>query len=402
MTIRTRIFSAILAASLALSTLTAPAFEITAGAYTAPSISQSIPDISITDTAFINFTQGTGNFANNYIQLYDFCDDMYTGFGNNTSEISFVEMYFGIHAYVENNCVYFKFYNNCKQDFKASNPVLIGDRNKTKLDIKDLTNYSKIDTSELGNGLYKIEMTAVRKDNDKTFTPIMYFYVNGDETYLCTYTTMTNKRLQKYIDRRETVAKLIRENGITPENSLSTKSLCFPWHPSIGSNDIPKWTEFAKTIVKDEWSDSLKAFALREWMIKNLAYDNYKVNVLKTRRGSYYNDYSGKQDMYQTKTGVCFDFSNIYAAMCRSVGVPAVTIDTAPHTWNAIYISGRWYEVDLTVDAYRHVTTEDVTDVKISKHVHPYDAYCTLEVNNSTPEMINHWLMTYDKIKDYR
>ena len=401
MKIKTRILSAILTASLAFSTFTAPVFEISASALTSSYSSSSVPEISITDTSFINYTYGNLNFKNNYIWLYGFCSDMHTGFGNRTNDMAFVEMYYGIHAYVKNNSVYFKFYNNCKQNVVASNPKLIGDLKKTDLKVKNLTEYTKIDTSDLDNGLYKIEMTAVCKEKNINATPVMYFYINGDETYLCSYTTMTDKRIQPFIERRRTFEKLIKENSITPENSLSTKSLCFPWHPSVGCNDIPKWTELAQTIVKEEWSDSLKAFALHEWMTKNLSYDYYKLNTIKIKRASYYNDYSGKHDMYQTKTGVCFDFANIYAAMCRSVGVPAITVDTATHTWNAIYIDGRWHEVDLTIDVKRGVYGEDVTKVKNANHIYSYSGYCTLNANNSKPEMINRWLWNYDSSKGY-
>lgn len=55
---------------------------------------------------------------------------MHTGIGNNTDDIAFVEMYYGIHAYVENNSLYFKFYNNCKQNYMAKNPKLVSDINE--------------------------------------------------------------------------------------------------------------------------------------------------------------------------------------------------------------------------------------------------------------------------------
>ena len=357
---------------------------------------------NITEDTVITYKECVMNFKNDQTRLYNFCDEMKTGIGNRTKQIAFVEMYFGIDAYVKDNGVYFKFYKNCRQDYSVSNTYPVSDKNKTALNVKNPMEYSRLDTSSLSDGLYKIEMTAIRTDKKTISTPAMYFYINNKKPYLCSYAVVNDSKINEAIERRETIDRLIKENGITPENSLGTESLCFPWHPSVGCNDIPEWEALADTIVKDEWSDSLKAFAIHEWMTKNLAYDYYKIDVIKDRRASYYGDYSGKHDTYETKTGVCFDFANIYAAMCRSVGIPAVTADTLTHTWNLIYIDGEWHEVDMTTDIRREVRSEDVTKVSNADEIHCYNGYCTLVVNDDDPETLNRWLWNYENSKYYR
>lgn len=408
MNIKSKLISALLSASLAIGTFSAPVFEISAAAYTAPastSASVSVPDLDIDGSSFIKYIYGKNNFkwgsSSSNIWLYDFCSDMYTGVGNGTDELFYNEMYYGIHAYVNENKVYFKSYENTQQDWEVTEIRLVSDENKRKINVRDAFDYSYINTAGYKNGLYRIEADIKRTDSDYIDTTVMYFYVNGEKTYLCSRMNASKRKIDEVIERRDLLEKLMKDSGVTPENSLATDNLCFPWHPTVGCNDIPNWIELAHKIVKDDWSNSKKALALHEWMTKNLAYDRYKSDVINKRRGTYYKDHSGKQDMYQTKVGVCFDFANIYAAMCRSVGIPAVTVDTDKHTWNAIYLNGRWIEVDMTVDVQREVFTEDVSNISNANSKYGYNGYGTLIVNDATPEKINRWLWTFDNSKDY-
>lgn len=93
---------------------------------------------------------------------------------------------------------------------------------------------------------------------------------------------------------------------------------------------------------------------------------NYKANVLKHQRytdGYYVSDTS--QYVSQNYTGVCLDFSQIYAIMCRETGIPCVVLTNSHHARNAVYLAetGDWHEVDLTLDVHRHVYGEDLNDV---------------------------------------
>lgn len=84
------------------------------------------------------------------------------------------------------------------------------------------------------------------------------------------------------------------------------------------------------------------------WMTENLTYDhNYDCLY----------QYSDITKTMQTKTGVCYDISCLFAAICRSQDIPCYVIDgysrinrTTQHTWNRVYIDGVWYDVDVTND----------------------------------------------------
>lgn len=106
--------------------------------------------------------------------------------------------------------------------------------------------------------------------------------------------------------------------------------------------------ELADEICAGCDTDAEKVQAIYNWMVNNLEYDyDYYVifqyfNVRKTLR---------------TKQGVCFDFSHLFAALCRSQNIPCYAVDgisykdnTVQHTWNRVYYDGTWWNMDVTHD----------------------------------------------------
>ena len=106
--------------------------------------------------------------------------------------------------------------------------------------------------------------------------------------------------------------------------------------------------ELADEICAGCDTDAEKVQAVYSWMVNNLEYDyDYYVifqyfNVRKTLR---------------TKQGVCFDFSHLFAALCRSQNIPCYAVDgisykdsTVQHTWNRVYYDGTWWNMDVTHD----------------------------------------------------
>ncbi len=45
---------------------------------------------------------------------------------------------------------------------------------------------------------------------------------------------------------------------------------------------------------------------------------------------------------------VCAGFSKAYALLCNAVGVDTVSVSSCSHAWNAVCLSGNWYNVDVT------------------------------------------------------
>ena len=55
--------------------------------------------------------------------------------------------------------------------------------------------------------------------------------------------------------------------------------------------------------------------------------------------------------------GICFDYSHLFAAVCRSHGIPCYILDgynrndrTNLHTWNRAYYGGTWWNIDVSCD----------------------------------------------------
>ena len=58
-------------------------------------------------------------------------------------------------------------------------------------------------------------------------------------------------------------------------------------------------------------------------------------------------------------TGICYDFSSLFAAMCRSQGIPCALTKgyagSSYHAWNKVNLNGKWYQIDLTYAVTRSV-----------------------------------------------
>ncbi len=86
-----------------------------------------------------------------------------------------------------------------------------------------------------------------------------------------------------------------------------------------------------------------------DWLEENIEYD-YEADALY--------QYFNIEKTLQSKMGVCYDYSNLFAAYCRSQGIICFVIDgyrrdnsSYLHTWNRVYFNNTWWSVDITFDA---------------------------------------------------
>ena len=106
--------------------------------------------------------------------------------------------------------------------------------------------------------------------------------------------------------------------------------------------------ELADEICTGCDTDAEKVQAIYNWMVANLEYD-YNYNALF--------QYFDVRKTLRTKQGVCFDFSHLFAAFCRSQNIPCYAVDgisykdsTVQHTWNRVYYDELWWNMDVTHD----------------------------------------------------
>lgn len=104
----------------------------------------------------------------------------------------------------------------------------------------------------------------------------------------------------------------------------------------------------AKSLCSKAASNAEKVDAIYRYITETVKYDYAKVNKLQA-------GYLPNVDStLASKKGICFDYSSLMAAMCRSEGIPAkLVIGTASvgyHAWNEVYL-GKWIRYDATFGA---------------------------------------------------
>ncbi len=106
---------------------------------------------------------------------------------------------------------------------------------------------------------------------------------------------------------------------------------------------------FFDELAKDCATQEEVAHKGHDWLEGNVKYD-YEADALY--------QYFNIENTLQTKMGVCFDYSNLFAAYCRSQGIPCLVIDgyrrdnsSYLHTWNRVCFNNTWWNVDITFDA---------------------------------------------------
>ncbi|WP_165057004.1 transglutaminase-like domain-containing protein, partial [Adlercreutzia sp. ZJ176] len=110
-------------------------------------------------------------------------------------------------------------------------------------------------------------------------------------------------------------------------------------------------TRLASQLVAGAQNEGDALRAICEWVCANVTYDEQKAASLVDATG-YVPD---PDATIASKSGICFDYASLTAAMLRSVGIPCkiVTGDVAPdgiyHAWNMVYIDGSWVAASFTV-----------------------------------------------------
>ncbi len=128
---------------------------------------------------------------------------------------------------------------------------------------------------------------------------------------------------------------------VTERQSEYSNGLATSWNVT----DENFFDDLAKGCTTDE--EAVKAGY--KWITENIEYDYAYDPVYQ---------YFDSAKTLQTKKGVCYDFAHLFAAYCRSQGIPCYVVDgncktnrAAKHSWNRVYFNGSWWDVDLTNDA---------------------------------------------------
>lgn len=109
-----------------------------------------------------------------------------------------------------------------------------------------------------------------------------------------------------------------------------------------------KTVELADEICDDCDSDEEKVKVIYSWIIHNFEYDYECEPVVQ---------YFNVRKTLSTQKGICYDFAQLFAALCRSQNIPCYVVDGTKydnanyhHTWNRVYFDGAWWNTDVTFD----------------------------------------------------
>lgn len=163
-----------------------------------------------------------------------------------------------------------------------------------------------------------------------------------------TYTVML------YLNKSGTSYKKIEEQKIQVEiQDVNAKYLISTEEIMFKEGDLISRT--AAKLVKGKKSTQAKAMAIYNAIGKYFEYDYGFYKKVKTEKVAYYTP--DVEKTLRSREGICYDFAALYAAMCRSVGIPCKLVKGNSkvvggyHAWNSVYDEETctWKDVDPTV-----------------------------------------------------
>ena len=167
-----------------------------------------------------------------------------------------------------------------------------------------------------------------------------YSLTEGDGRYTITLYRNISGTTYKQVASEKVSVKM--ENELAPY-LISTTEITFSAEDAVGL----KAAELCEGIT----NDADKIVAIHNYIAENFRY-NF-VFAAAVRSGAIKTYVPNTSEALAEQRGVCYDFSALFAAMCRSQGIPCAMAkgytDTGYHAWNMVYLNNEWIAVDLTV-----------------------------------------------------
>lgn len=106
-----------------------------------------------------------------------------------------------------------------------------------------------------------------------------------------------------------------------------------------------KMNEIIKNVVKDEKDKKQIIKLIHDYIIKNTKYDSDRANkkIIKYKSDSAYG-------VLLEGYGICGGYSDAMSLFLHYYDIPNFKVESEDHVWNAVYLNGKWYHLDLTWD----------------------------------------------------
>ncbi len=172
-------------------------------------------------------------------------------------------------------------------------------------------------------------------------TPIVCPLNMGDGAY--TFRIMQNTSGNNYVEIASAQAKVQMDDEFEPY--LRPNQFC-------SFTDSSQCVRQARQLAADASNEGDVVRAVYQWVVGNITYDYDKAAELATATG-YIPD---PDATFAARSGICFDYASLSAAMLRSLGIPCqvvtgyVSPDQLYHAWNMVYINGTWVSVEFSIN----------------------------------------------------
>ncbi|MGI5970618.1 MAG: transglutaminase domain-containing protein [Oscillospiraceae bacterium] len=168
---------------------------------------------------------------------------------------------------------------------------------------------------------------------------IAYPFANGSGDYsIAVYQNVSGTSYKAVLSERVSVN--IEEKY--SQYLVSTSEITFSDTDAVGKK--------AAELAGGKSTDTEKVVAFYNYIVSNFSYDYEFARKVKSGLITHYTPNTNR--ILEAKKGVCYDFSALFAAMCRSQGIPSVITkgyySGVRHAWNKVYVNGGWYAIDLT------------------------------------------------------
>ena len=133
--------------------------------------------------------------------------------------------------------------------------------------------------------------------------------------------------------------------------------------------------KLSKALTEELVDDEDKVKTIYNFIVKNIKYDYNKIKGLS-------NDYVPNNiDTLETLSGICYDYSSLFAAMLRSLEIPTKLVKgynddiVGYHAWNEVLIDDEWIIIDATYDAAYYQAKIDISMIKSSSEYNKIREY---------------------------
>lgn len=114
-------------------------------------------------------------------------------------------------------------------------------------------------------------------------------------------------------------------------------------------------------ILKDGMSDRDKIKAFHDYVINNTVYDSERNDLMHNNVSPSYDNMPHKANgVLKNHIALCSGYTDLMAIFLSNIGIPNYKIANREHIWNAVYLDGKWYHLDLTWDDPVTTTGENI------------------------------------------